>query len=171
MDHVIEEEGVKIDEQATEALVKLSKGDMRRALNVLQACHASSTPLRAPGEPAPDPKTIQREIITESTIYECIAAPHPADIRQIRDTLLTTSDVTSCLQTLNTLKANKGLALADILTSLADELGKLDVPAKTRVMWLHGLSEIEYRLSGGGSETVQTGGLVGVIRGGAELLG
>lgn len=42
VDKVIEEEYVKIIPDATEALVKLSKGDMRRALNVLQACHASS---------------------------------------------------------------------------------------------------------------------------------
>lgn len=170
VDHVIEEEDVKIETAATEALVKLSKGDMRRALNVLQACHASSTPLQAPGQPKPDPKTIEREMITETTIYDCIAAPHPADIRMIRDTILTTSDVTSCLQTINELKANKGLALADVLTTLAEQLNDLDVPVQTRVTWLQGLSEIEYRLSGGGSETVQTGGLVGVIRNGAELM-
>lgn len=42
VDKVIEEENVKILSEATDSLVKLSKGDMRRALNVLQACHASS---------------------------------------------------------------------------------------------------------------------------------
>lgn len=42
VDKVIEEEKVNINAEATTALVKLSKGDMRRALNVLQACHASS---------------------------------------------------------------------------------------------------------------------------------
>lgn len=42
VDNVILEENVKINPDATDALVKLSKGDMRRALNVLQACHASS---------------------------------------------------------------------------------------------------------------------------------
>ena len=42
VDKVIEEETVNITLEATEALTKLSKGDMRRALNVLQACHASS---------------------------------------------------------------------------------------------------------------------------------
>lgn len=45
VDKVIMEEGVKINAEATDALVTLSKGDMRRALNVLQACHASSKPL------------------------------------------------------------------------------------------------------------------------------
>jgi replication factor C subunit 3/5 len=42
VDKVIEQENVKIQEEAVESLVRLSKGDMRRALNVLQACHASS---------------------------------------------------------------------------------------------------------------------------------
>lgn len=42
VDKVILEENVQTGPEATEALVRLSKGDMRRALNVLQACHASS---------------------------------------------------------------------------------------------------------------------------------
>jgi replication factor C subunit 3/5 len=42
VDKVIVEENVQITSEATDALVRLSKGDMRRALNVLQACHASS---------------------------------------------------------------------------------------------------------------------------------
>lgn len=43
VDLVIERENVHIDEEATQSLVRLSQGDMRRALNVLQACHTSST--------------------------------------------------------------------------------------------------------------------------------
>ena len=81
-----------------------------------------------------------------------------------------TEDVTSCLNTINMMKANKGLALADILTALGEELNKLVVPPQTRVAWLQGLAEIEYRLSGGGSEVTQTGGLVGVVRQGVELM-
>lgn len=113
----------------------------------------------------------EREMITNETIYDCIAAPRPSDIQEIMSTLLSTSDVTSCLNTVNTLKANKGLALADILSALADQLRELEVPAQTRVTWLEGLAEIEWRLSGGGSETMQTGGLVGVVRNGCELMG
>ena len=43
VDKVIEQEDVNITDDAVGSLVKLSKGDMRRALNVLQACHASSS--------------------------------------------------------------------------------------------------------------------------------
>lgn len=42
VDKVIEAENVRIQPEAIQSLVRLSKGDMRRALNVLQACHASS---------------------------------------------------------------------------------------------------------------------------------
>lgn len=170
VDKVIDEEGVNIAPDAVDSLVTLSKGDMRRALNVLQACHASSTPLNVPGEKVKESKDIVRELITQETIFDCIAAPHPADIATITQTLLTTSNIGSCLSTINTLKRTKGLALADILTALGEQLAEVDVPTQTRVAWLEGLADIEYRLSGGGSETLQTGGLVGVVRNGVGMM-
>jgi replication factor C subunit 3/5 len=127
--------------------------------------------LHIKGTPIPDPKSIQRDLITETTIYECIASPHPADIDTIVATLLKTSDVTSCLQLINTLKASQGLALADIITAISEELANLDVPAPVMITWLDGLAEVEHRLSAGGGEVVQTGALVGVVRGGVDLIG
>ncbi|EDN08403.1 activator 1 subunit 3 [Histoplasma mississippiense (nom. inval.)] len=124
VDQVVEKERVRIQPEAIDSLVQLSKGDMRRALNVLQACHAST--------------------------------PHPSDIKTIITTLLTTSDVTSCLNTIKTLKSTKGLALADILTSISTELQRIEVPAATRIVWMEGLADIEWRLAAGGGEMVQT---------------
>lgn len=173
VDKVVEEEHVRIGGEAVDALVKLSKGDMRRALNVLQACHASSTPLRAKGaaEEAAAEGDVRREMITTETIYGCIAAPPPDAVREIVKTLLDTSDVTSCLNTMNALKVTRGLALADMITSLSEELAKLEVGPEVMISWLSGLAEIEHRVAGGGSETVQTGAVVGVVRGGVELMG
>lgn len=128
------------------------------------------TPLLIKGQTPPSPSQIKRELITNTTIYDCIAAPHPDDIQLILSTLLKIPDITSCLNTVNTLKANKGLALADILTALGEELAELEVPPQTRVAWLEGLAEVEFRLSGGGGEVVQTGGLIGVIRNGVDLM-
>jgi replication factor C subunit 3/5 len=72
---------------------------------------------------------------------------------------------------INSLKATQGLALADIITALGEELVKLDVKPNVMITWLDGLAEVEYRLSGGGGEVVQTGAVVGVVRGGVELMG
>lgn len=171
VDLVVERENVNIASNAIDSLVTLSKGDMRRALNVLQACHAGSRPLPVKGQPPLKDSEITFELITNDTIYNCIAAPHPEDIRTIMTTLLENADITSCLNTINSLKSSRGLALADILTNLAEQLQELDVPAATRVTWLEGLAEIEFRLSGGGSESVQTGGMVGVLRTGADIAG
>lgn len=128
------------------------------------------TPIHIKGTPKLEEKDIVRDLITETTIYECIASPHPADISKIMNTILQTSDVKSCLTMINALKATQGLALADIITALSEELTKLDVPASVMITWLQGLAEVEYRLSGGGSEVIQTGALIGVVREGAELM-
>ncbi len=65
VDKVIDEEKVNINPAATEALVKLSKGDMRRALNVLQACHASSKTFLPPS-PARAPFSLSLEITPQA---------------------------------------------------------------------------------------------------------
>lgn len=114
---------------------------------------------------------IVRENITTETIYNCIAAPQPDAIKEIMATLLKTSDVTSCLNTINTLKISRGLALADIITALSEELTKLEVKPEVMIQWLDGLADIEHRVAGGGSEVVQTGAVVGVVRNGVELMG
>jgi replication factor C subunit 3/5 len=132
---------------------------------------ALGTPLHIKGTPKPAENDIKRDMITETTIYECIASPHPDDIKRILNTLLKTTDVTSCLQLINSLKATQGLALADIITALSDELTKLDVAPEVMITWLDGLAEVEYRLSGGGGEAVQTGAVVGVVRNGVEIIG
>jgi replication factor C subunit 3/5 len=146
---------VNITPEAVGSLLKLSKGDMCRAPSVRQATHAGSRPLPMRREPPPKEKD---ELITNDTIYTYIAAPHPADIRLVTTTLVNTPDVTSCLSTINKLKASRGLALANILTSLAEELQALDVLQPTRALWLEGLSKIEFRLAGEGLEGVQAAG-------------
>ncbi|GAW15148.1 hypothetical protein ANO14919_045570 [Xylariales sp. No.14919] len=170
VDKVVMEEGVKIDAEATDALVTLSKGDMRRALNVLQACHASSTPMQPKNGPKIAEKDIVRDTITTETIYNCIAAPPPDAITKILSTLLMTSDVKTCLSTINTLKVANGLALADIITAVSEQIVTMEVKPEVMVRWLDGLAEIEYRVSGGANETIQTGAVVGVVREGCELM-
>jgi replication factor C subunit 3/5 len=68
---------VNLTEDGKAALLKLSKGDMRRALNVLQACHAAY------------------ERIGETEVYTCTGSPHPADIETIVNSMLTEEFTTS----------------------------------------------------------------------------
>lgn len=79
VDRVIEQEGVQIEEDAINSLVRLSKGDMRRALNVLQACHASSTssPLPPPHQPHPHPNLPLTPLPTQAPPSTPKARPNP----------------------------------------------------------------------------------------------
>ncbi|KAF3933474.1 hypothetical protein ABW19_dt0203683 [Dactylella cylindrospora] len=168
VEHVIESEGVRIDSTAVDALLNLSRGDMRRALNVLQACFAGSTPLDKNGVAMSGPG-VERDLITETAIYECVAAPHPEDIQAIMNTLLT-EDMTTALLTVSRIKTLKGLALTDILQAVAEELCRLEVSPQVRVQWLSGLADIEARVAAGGNESIQTAGFAGVVKVGAEMI-
>ena len=68
---------MKITTEGKQALLKLSKGDMRRALNVLQACHAAY------------------ELTGEAEIYNCTGNPQPADIETIVNSMLEDDFTTS----------------------------------------------------------------------------
>ena len=132
--------------------------------------NSSGTPHRPKDAPKIPDSEIKRDNITVETIYNCIAAPPPDAIKEIMSTLLQTSDVTSCLSTINALKVTRGLALADLVTALSEELSKLEVAPEVMISWLEGLAEIEHRVAGGGSEVVQMGAVVGVVRNGVELM-
>jgi replication factor C subunit 3/5 len=68
---------VNLTDDGKVALLKLSKGDMRRALNVLQACHAAY------------------ERVGETEVYTCTGSPHPADIEAIVNSMLSEEFTTS----------------------------------------------------------------------------
>lgn len=101
LDHVIESEGVKITRDGKEALMKLSRGDMRRALNVLQACHAA-----------------YGERIDEQAVYNCTGNPWPADIEAMVKSMMndefTTAYQSECARrTKQHSKRKKSLSSAD----------------------------------------------------------
>ena len=154
--YVIENEGVKISSAGFDALLELSKGDMRRVLNVLQACYTAS---QTPDEVSE---------ISEKDIFECVGSPDPEDIKLLLDTIMT-EDWGTAVRTVSKVKRGKGLALVDILTSLAEEIERIQVKPATRIVWLEGLADVEYRLGSGGSEVLQTSAMIGVIKDGLEL--
>lgn len=79
LDYVVANEAVRITPEAKDAVLKLSKGDMRKALNILQACHAAYD-----------------EIDTDA-VYNCVGNPHPDDIEAIVHSTME-DDFVTCAQ-------------------------------------------------------------------------
>jgi replication factor C subunit 3/5 len=134
---------VKLSDDGKKALLKLSKGDMRRALNVLQACHAAY------------------DLIGETEIYNCTGHPHPSDIETIVNSMLS-DEFTTAYQSIkfiyygsisaygylcvviSSMKTERGLALQDLITGAYDYAETIDFKPNARVYILDHLATTEY---------------------------
>lgn len=136
-------DSVNLTEDGKKALLKLSKGDMRRALNVLQACHAAYTS------------------IGETEIYNCTGNPHPSDIETIVNSMLSDEFTTSyqskaiwidfllpphqiSVTVILAMKTERGLALQDLLSGAYEYVETIEFKPQARVYLLDFLSTTEY---------------------------
>lgn len=69
---------IKIDDGGKQALMKLSNGDMRRVLNILQSTWMAY------------------KNVTEANVYSCVGHPTPENIKSILNWLLSTEDFKDC---------------------------------------------------------------------------
>lgn len=138
--HVIDAEGLDVTDDGLKALVCLSNGDMRKALNILQSTHMASPQ------------------ITEEAVYLCTGNPLPSDIELIAHWLLNEPFSVSCRQ-ITDIKNRKGLALVDIVREVTMFVFRIKMPSDVRIKLIEEMSNIEYRLSFGCSDKLQLGSL------------
>ncbi|KAF4351406.1 hypothetical protein CsatB_006528 [Cannabis sativa] len=139
--HVIKAEGLDVSENGLAALVRLSNGDMRKALNILQSTHMAS------------------QKITEEEVYLCTGNPLPKDIEKISHALLNES-FSKSFKEISDMKGRKGLAIIDIVREVTMFVFKIKMPAKVRVQLINDLADIEYRLTFGCNDKLQLGSLI-----------
>uniref|UniRef100_A0A8C5LNT6 Activator 1 subunit 5 n=1 Tax=Leptobrachium leishanense TaxID=445787 RepID=A0A8C5LNT6_9ANUR len=145
LEYVVEQESVDISPDGMKALVTLSNGDMRRALNILQSTNM------AYGK------------VTEDTVYTCTGHPLRSDIANILDWMLN-KDFTSAYKNIMKLKTLKGLALHDILTEIHLYVHRVDFPSSVRMQLLIKMADIEHRLASGTSEKLQLSALIAAFQ-------
>ncbi|ESW09418.1 hypothetical protein PHAVU_009G126000 [Phaseolus vulgaris] len=141
MKHVIKAEGLDVQDDGLVALVRLSNGDMRKALNILQSTHMAT------------------QQITEEAIYLCTGNPLPKDIEQISYWLLN-EQYTDSFKRIEEMKTRKGLALVDIIREVIMFVFKIKMPSAVRVQLMNDLADIEYRLSFGCNDKLQLGSVI-----------
>ncbi|KAG7817605.1 hypothetical protein KL928_003504 [Ogataea angusta] len=152
VDHVIKAEGLKIASNARQSLLELSEGDMRRALNVLQACATAVE---------------TGEEITQDMVYECVGAPRPQSVTTVLDAIMS-NDWMDAYATMTKIRKTEGLALVDLVSGFVSVLDKYELKPRTRMAVLQGLGDIEYSISKGGSDKIQCTAVIGVIKNALE---
>ncbi|KAI0792023.1 P-loop containing nucleoside triphosphate hydrolase protein [Abortiporus biennis] len=150
LNSVIEAEGVRLTEDGRKALLKLSKGDMRRALNVAQACHAAY------------------DITGETEVYNCTGNPHPADIATIVNSMFA-DEFTTSYKMIMAMKTERGLALQDLLIGAYEYIEEIEFKSNARIYLLDFIATTEHRLSTGANEKIQLTALLGAFKNAVEL--
>jgi len=157
LETVIKAENLNVSPAAKEALMALSKGDMRRVLNVLQAAAAT---LPIPGSS-----------VSEDLIYAVTAAPHPSELDRILDCLMNCTNFQTALSTIRAVQEEHALALQDIVGAVFDRINGLQLPALMRMSLTRHLADLEYRLAMGTNEVIQLQSLVGLFMTSRCLIG
>lgn len=149
---VVASENLSIDADALSTVVRLANGDMRKVLNVMQACHMAF------------------DHITVDRVCAATGSPLPSDIRNMVQWLFNDSAAT-CYERITELQRDRGVALADIVKLLGPWVTRLDLPAPVKCSLFDQLSNLQYRLSFGTSPDLQLGSLIAVFRKAADQLG
>jgi len=144
LEHVASSENVDMTSDGLNAILRLSGGDMRRVLNLLQSTAMSA------------------KKVDETAVYLTSGAPLPADIDQILQLLMNDS-FAHAFQQISSMCSTKGYAVADVLKDLTEKIVCLDFDSVTLGLLLDGMSNVEYRLSFGTNEKIQIASLVGVF--------
>jgi replication factor C subunit 3/5 len=151
LEYVIAQESIKVTDDGMKSVTTLAKGDMRRALNIMQST------------------SMAHEEVNEETVYMCTGNPLPSDIALIVEWMLN-EKFSTAFENIQKLKTLKGLALQDILTDVHGYVHRVDFPSKTRMVLLQKMADIEHNLAVGGNEKIQLGSLLGAFQIVRELL-
>lgn len=148
----VQSENISIDDDAVEMVVTLAMGDMRRVLNVLQAC------------------SMAYDHITVERVCMATGSPLPKDVENMVQWLFN-EKVDKCYELINQMQVERGVALADLVKLLGPYIGRLQMEPKVSCYLYDELSNLEHRLSFGVSEKLQLGSLVAMFRNAADMMG
>jgi replication factor C small subunit len=139
-----ESEGFKVSEDALEAVMRVSDGDLRRVTNVLQTA------------------SIQNNEIGEEDVYGVAASLRPEEITQILELALNERFMDARDQ-LSDLMIERGLDGQDVIDSIHREVYDLDISEQAKLTIIDNLGEFEFRISEGGSPDIQIEALLAKI--------
>lgn len=142
---ICDQEKVKCDEDALEAIYDISEGDMRRSINILQSSAAL-------GE------------VTVANVYKVVGLAHPREVREMIKTALQ-GNFLKARDMLRNLMATYGLSGTDIVKQMHREIfsSELDIPEPVRVDIADYIGEIQFRIVEGADDEIQLNTLLARI--------
>ncbi|WP_158058652.1 replication factor C small subunit [Halorussus halophilus] len=133
---IAEAEDIETTEDGIDALVYAADGDMRKAINALQAA------------------AVMDEVVDEEAVYTITATARPEDIEEMVGHAID-GDFSKARSILDDLLTDKGMAGGDIIDQLHRSVWEFDLDEADAVRLMDKIGEVDYRISEGANERVQ----------------
>jgi replication factor C small subunit len=136
---IIEKEKLQADEKALEAIIYVAQGDLRKAINILQASSSLG------------------EKITDEVVYNVSSRARPEEIENMLASALK-GEFLEARNQLDTLIFEHGMSGEDVLLQLYRELIKLEETAidnKSKIELIDAIGEANFRMVEGANERIQ----------------
>lgn len=138
---VSEEESIKVEDDAYDAVYYVSEGDMRRALNVLQGA------------------ALHSKKITLDLVYKISSRAKPKEVKEMAELALEGKFI-EAREKLNKLMIDYGLSGEDILLQLYREIPNLKIEEKSKLFLIDKLAEYNFRMVEGAHDRIQIEALI-----------
>jgi replication factor C small subunit len=139
-----EKEGIEITKEGINAIIEVSEGDMRKAINMTQSS-----------------ASLDRKI-DDKIVYQVIGRAKLGDVSKLLN-LAIDGEFTKARDVLRNMLLRDGLSGTDILKQIHSEIFKLDIEESKKVTLADTAGEVEFRLVQGGGEEIQLSALLAKI--------
>jgi len=138
---IIQKENVKVLDEGFNAIFEVSSGDLRKAVNTLQAA-----------------ASLGRPIGTE-TVYSVIGRANPADVQNMM-LLAMKGNFVEARNKLREMIWKYGLAGSDIIRQIHIEIFRSSLPERWKIKLAEAIGEVDFRLIQGSDDEVQLSALL-----------
>ncbi len=134
--YIAGEEDIPLTDEGVDALVYAADGDMRKAINALQAA------------------SVMGDEVSEETVYAITATARPEEVEaMVTDAIA--GDFIAARAKLDELLTERGLAGGDIIDQLHRSAWEFDLSEEAAVRLMDRVGEADFRITQGASERVQ----------------
>ncbi|MDD5148197.1 MAG: replication factor C small subunit [Candidatus ainarchaeum sp.] len=139
LNEICRKESLKIEQKALDAIIYVSMGDMRKAVNVLQAC-----------------ASLEKNI-SEKTVFDVSSRARPEEIKQMVGLALG-GNFLEARKKLDDLMFEHGMSGEDIMLQLYREIidaPEEEIPSKVKIELVDTIGEYDFRIVEGANERIQ----------------
>jgi replication factor C small subunit len=149
--HIAENENVKLLKDGLDAIFEVCSGDLRKAINTLQAAASLNKP------------------VDSKVVYSIAGRANPADVQKMIEVAMNGNFIEARKQ-LRDMIQKYGMAGSDIIRQIHTEIFRASIPEPWKIKLADVVGEIDYRLVEGADEEVQLSALLArLVEAGSEV--